>query len=65
MSSNILEATFKRGYRILLLYRWSKAVNCTDFEEITDHALLKFFCTRKTAESYAKEVLVRLQKEVP
>lgn len=62
--SNIQETTFRRGYRILLLYRWAKAVNCSDFDEIVDHALLKFFIrSRKTAESYAKEVLLRLEKD--
>ena len=62
MSSNIQEGTFKRGYRILLLYRWAKAVSCIDFNEIVDHAVLRFFCSRKTAETYAREVLLRLEK---
>lgn len=59
------EMTYKRRLRILLLHDFAKAKGTTDFDTITDKAVIKFGVSRKTAESYAKEVLLRLELENP
>ncbi len=55
--------TFKRGWRILLLHRWAKATGTKDFDKIYTHALMKFVCTEGTARQYAREVLLRLERD--
>ena len=55
--------TFKRGWRILLLHKWAKATGTKDFDEIYTQALLKFVCTPGTAKAYAREVLLRMERE--
>lgn len=56
--------TFKRGWRILLLHRWTKATKTKDIDKIAEHALLKFVCTPATARQYAREVLMRLERDL-
>jgi len=63
MSVEVQEGTYKRGYRIYLLWQWAKASNCRDPGQIANHALIRFVCSEKTAMQYAKEVLLRLNME--
>ncbi len=60
---SIEELTFKRGWRILLLHKWAKATKTTDIDKIAEHALLKFVCGPSTARQYAREVLLRLERD--
>ncbi len=56
--------TFKRGWRILLLHKWAEVTKTKDIDKIAEHALLKFVCTPGTAKQYAREVLMRLERDL-